>query len=478
MTNATEPAAPPRLLSREYLPFAIGAVALVTLGAFENRATSTVLPVVARDLDGLAFFGTASAAALITYVVATAIAGVLADRHGPVRVLYAGAGLFAIGQLLSGTAPSMVIFAVGRAVSGIAEAGLDIGLTVLMARALPESLRAKVFSAYAAAWVIPSVVGPAVAGTIADHAGWRFVFLIAIALMVPLLALLQPSIRRTPSTIPDRPWSEQQRSVVLAATGASAALAVLAASGGLMGGTWQPLALAGIGVAVIGLLLLVRRVLPDGTTRGVAGIPAVVGSRGLVAAAFGTAGAFLPLMLITLHDLSPAAAGITLTLTGVCWAAGSMLHGVNAVQDRFAPAVRLRAGFAAITIGLLGPMSLALSDVPLGLGLLGWAVSGLGMGVVSPTLSTQTLALSPASEQGSNQAASQMAASLAISTATGLAGALIALQAPTLTGGLFASIIAMSMLMGAAGFTLAGRAGVSDRDLAELRLERDVRAVV
>ena len=52
----------PSLLSRAHLPFAAGAVALVTLGAFENRAVSTVLPTAARELDGLWLFGAASAA--------------------------------------------------------------------------------------------------------------------------------------------------------------------------------------------------------------------------------------------------------------------------------------------------------------------------------------------------------------------------------------------------------------------------------
>jgi len=41
-----------RLFTRRYLPFVIAAVSLVTLAAFENRATSTILPSVARDLHG------------------------------------------------------------------------------------------------------------------------------------------------------------------------------------------------------------------------------------------------------------------------------------------------------------------------------------------------------------------------------------------------------------------------------------------
>ena len=45
---------PPRTASlrdRAHLPFAVGAVALVTLGAFENRATMTVLPTVAPEMS-------------------------------------------------------------------------------------------------------------------------------------------------------------------------------------------------------------------------------------------------------------------------------------------------------------------------------------------------------------------------------------------------------------------------------------------
>jgi hypothetical protein len=36
----------------------------------------------------------------------------------------------------------------------------------------PEHLRRKVFAAFAAAWVIPSLVGPALAGLVVEHLGW------------------------------------------------------------------------------------------------------------------------------------------------------------------------------------------------------------------------------------------------------------------------------------------------------------------
>ncbi|WP_169787649.1 MFS transporter [Luteipulveratus mongoliensis] len=453
------PAAPARLLSAAYLPFAVGAVSLVTLGAFENRATGTVLPVVAHELDGLALFGAASAAPMITYVVATAIAGALSDRGGPTRVLRIGAATFAVGQLLASLAPTMVVFVLGRLLSGFAEAFLDIGLTVLIARALPESLRAKVFATFAAAWVLPSLLGPSIAGLIADHVGWRAVFLLAVILLVPSFALLVPSMRRTPVE-PLGTWSDRQRTVARSAAGAAALLAVLTATGSAAGTTWAVVALAAMLAALTSLVLLVRRVLPSGTLTGSTGIPAVTASRGLAAAAFGTAGSFLPLMLTTTRGLSPALAGITLTLTGVFWATGSFVHSLDVVQARLAPTLRLRIGFGAITTGLIGPALIAIDVLPLVPGLALWALSGLGMGVVSPTLSTQMLALSKHGDEGANSAASNMAASLAGAVGAAVGGALIATQADDLAGWVFTAIIGVAVLMGALGFRFAPQAGV------------------
>src|SRR5690349_17862208 len=186
---------PPSLFTRDHLPFAVGAVALVTLGAFENRATTTVLPTAARELDALWLFGAASAAPLVSFVLATVVAGAWADHRGPVRPLRAGMAVFVASQLAMATAPTMAVLTLGRFGSGVAEAFMDVSLTVLLARALPEALRAKVFAAFAAAWVLPSLVGPPAAGILAEAWSWRTVFLLGVALLVPAWLLLRPSMR-------------------------------------------------------------------------------------------------------------------------------------------------------------------------------------------------------------------------------------------------------------------------------------------
>ena len=461
MTATAAATRAPSLLTRQHLPFAVGAVALVTLGAFENRAVLTVLPTVAEQLGGLWLFGPASAAPMISFVLATAVAGTWADRRGPLQPMYAGLGLFVLAQATMGLAPSMPVFVAARVGGGLAEGLIDVGLVVLMARALPEELRAKVFAAFAAAWVLPSVLGPSIAGVLAERFGWRTVFLLAIALVVPACALLRPAMAQTRDALPEPSrWTPGERRQVAAAGVVALALALLTVGGSLpTRAGWLPL--AGVAASLVGLLLLTpatRYVLPAGVLTAAPGIPAVIALRGLLAAAFGLVGAFIPLMLTAIHGFRPAAAGISLTVTGVFWAAGSQIHGLDAVQRKVSAVRRLQVGFSLIATGVLGPALLSLHLAPVWIGLALWAVAGVGMGLSSPTLSTQMLALSATAAQGRNTAAGNVTGSVSQSVALGAAGALIAWQAPALPGWLFAVIMAAGGLIGLAGAALSGRA--------------------
>jgi MFS family permease len=458
-TAGTSPA--PSLLTRQHLPFAVGAVALVTLGAFENRAVMTVLPTVAEQLGGLWLFGAASAGSLISFVVATAVAGAWADRRGPLQPLYAGLGLFVLAQAAMGLAPTMPVFVAARVGGGLAEGLIDVSLVVLLARALPEGLRAKVFAAFAAAWVLPSLLGPSLAGVLAERWGWRSVFLVAIVLLVPAATLLRPAMRRARADLPaPTPWSALERRTVASATVVALALGALTAGGPLLTRDGL-LPVTGAGLLVGGLLLLfpaTRAVLPAGSLRGAPGIPAVVALRSLLAAAFSLVGTFLPLMLTTVHGLRPSLAGVSLSITGLSWAAGSQVQGLNAVQATVPAVARLRIGFTLIGVGALGPALLALGQVPLWAGLALWGVAGVGMGLASPTLSTQLLALTPDADQGRNTAATNLAGSVSQAVALAAAGALVAWLAPDLPGWMFAAIIAAGSAMAFVGTALAHRA--------------------
>ncbi|QQB63216.1 hypothetical protein I6I18_09060 [Kytococcus sedentarius] len=69
---------------------------------------------------------------------------------------------------------------------------------------------------------------------------------------------------------------------------------------------------------------------------------------------FLTMGAWIPLMLTTVHGASPLVAGVSLGVTGTLWAVGSNLAGLDAVQRRLPPWERVRAGFVLLALGCVG----------------------------------------------------------------------------------------------------------------------------
>ena len=47
-------------------------------------------------------------------------------------------------------------------------------------RAYPPEMYGRMLALMSSAWVLPSLVGPAVAGLVADHASWRWVFVLLL----------------------------------------------------------------------------------------------------------------------------------------------------------------------------------------------------------------------------------------------------------------------------------------------------------
>ncbi len=401
--------APARLWGPESRALAIGALALVTLGALENRAVNTVLPTMLHELGSINSIGLVSAVPLITYMVSMAVSGWWADRSGPLPVLWTGAGLFAAAQVLVGTSTGLATVVVGRLISGMAEGMLDVSLMVLVAVSLDERLRPRLVALFTTAWILPSVLGPVFVGTAAEQFGWRAVFLGGVVLLVPTMLALRPAMRRAKrSDMEPDADAPMLRSLLPWAVLAAAALVALNEAPLLPG----PAIVRGglLAAAVVTIWLAARRLLPAGTFAVSCGIGGLVALRGLLGAAFMGVGGFLPLVLTELHGYGPAAAGISLSITGVMWSTGS--H----IQSRWAkgPEVLLTVGFGALTAGLAATTTLAWTSLPPVAGLTGWAVAGLGIGMTSSTLAVQVMGLSDDTNQGRNNAGSMMAASVAM----------------------------------------------------------------
>ena len=143
-------------------------VSLVFLSAFEALAVTTIMPSVSADLDGRAWFSAAFSATLAASVVGMVAGGLWSDRIGPRLPLLASVAVFAGGLLLAGLAPGIEVFVAARFLQGLGSGAMTVALYVVVARIYAPIDHPRIFGAFAAAWVIPSMVGPTIAGAVGE----------------------------------------------------------------------------------------------------------------------------------------------------------------------------------------------------------------------------------------------------------------------------------------------------------------------
>ncbi|WP_410786633.1 MFS transporter [Kribbella sp. C-35] len=410
------------VLSPQYRALTVGMVALITLVAFESLAVATAMPTVAQALDGLPLYALAFGGPLASGVVAMVVSGTWSDLKGPTRPLWHGTAWFLAGLLIAGLAPSMEILVAGRIIQGFGSGLLTVALYVVVGQLYPARLRPRIFAAFATGWVVPSLVGPAIAGLIVEHSSWRLVFLAVPAIAIPAALVMRPGLARGSAydVRPGKLWDKRALWAVAAAVGVG-----LLHYGGQQRGVVQIVLLV-IGLA--GVVAFAPRLLPSGTFAFGRGLPSVIALRGLVAASGFGAEVFLPLMLTRERGLSPALAGLVLTVSALSWSAASWYRGRP--NQPFSHAVFLQAGMLAILVGIVTAALTLNPDVPILVGILGWSLTGLGMGTVFPTLSVLVLEYSERDEQGANSSALQLSDSLSTATILAIGGSLFAAMEP------------------------------------------------
>src|SRR3954469_3000855 len=192
-----------RLLDRAHRLTTAGLVLLVTFIAFEAMAVGTAMPTAVAELHGLAWYAWPFSAFLVAQVVGMVVGGDLGDRRGPRVALPWGVAAFAAGLLTAGLAGDMAVFVAGRAVQGLGGGIISVLLYVVAGQAYEPALRPRLFGAISAAWVLPALIGPLVAGLLTTHASWRLVFLGLVPLILCGLLLVLPAGRTL--AVPDEP---------------------------------------------------------------------------------------------------------------------------------------------------------------------------------------------------------------------------------------------------------------------------------
>jgi len=444
---------------RDHLPLTVGSILAFTIIAFQGLALATVAPVLADDIGGRDVYGWIFSAFLLPQIVGTVYAGREVDRKSPARVFLVHLVLFTIGSLVCGAAPSIYWLFVGRAIQGFGAGGISSCVYAVLSTAYEDRLRPAILAATSAAWVVPSLIGPAIAGFVAEQWSWRWAFFGLVPILLVVAPLTLPAYARIAPKGPDAsPGRRLELSIVLAiATGAF-----------LAGLEIRPRALGAV-VAVVGFMALVPaliRLLPDGTFKARPVMPAAILTRGLGFGGFAVVETYLIFSLKEFGGVSATRAGLVLTLTSLTWTLGSWIQSRwdRASGARQRPR-RLVTGFAIVFLSSLAIfLCIVLAqDIWLWVGLVGWASAGLGIGMAYPTAVSIAFANTPDGMEGQVSSSMLLVDLFAFSLGVGIGGVLLA--ASESAGWAVPASAALAMSLGVALVLLSTLAGTRTRPM-------------
>jgi len=395
-------------------------VLAVTFVAFEALAIATILPVVGRSLGDLRLYGWVFSAFLLASLIGIVVAGSLADRVPLGRPMLAGLGLFALGLVIGGTAPDMPVLVAGRAVQGVGAGVVPAVAYVAISRCYPAECRPRMFAVLSTAWVVPGLIGPAVAALVAAAVGWRWVFLGLLPLVIAAGVLVVLALRHVPAPASPGTAPVPYLAVLGVVAGAGAALASLSsgvvpvvAAGGVAGG------------AVLAVSL--RRLMPPRNLSARPGLAATILSRALLTCCFFAGDAYVPYAIVTVRHASTALAAAALTAATLAWTAGSWVQA--RCVARYGPRRLVRPGECLVAVGLGVMCVVLLPRVPAALAVVAWAIAGAGIGTAYAPLSVTTLDRAAPGEEGRATSALQLCDVLGQALGTGVAGAIVAAAA-------------------------------------------------
>jgi EmrB/QacA subfamily drug resistance transporter len=378
-TPATDDAYPRRLL--------VTILAAIIVFSSSMTIVSASLPTMADDLDSTESFLSWSVTGLfLMMAVGTPVLGRIGDVHGHRRVFLAGATVLTAGTVLCGLAPTAATFVGARMVVGLGIAATMPNSMALIMDAYPVARRPVAMGWFQMAMTGAPVLGLIIGGPLIEAFGWRAVFGVLAPISVLGLVTAWRVIRPTPV------GQAQSIDWAGAATLALATLGfLLFLERGGSAGFDDPLALALAAIAVlslIGFVVAERRAASPMLRLSYFRRPNFAGP--LIAqplSQFAYMGGFLlsPLLLDELFGYGVAAISLVLLFRPAAYSLSSPLGGRLAMT--MGERAMILSGSVLMVLSMLVWAGAAHWE-HLGLVIVGLVLSGLAMGLASPSYTT------------------------------------------------------------------------------------------
>ncbi|RXZ78616.1 MFS transporter [Paenibacillaceae bacterium] len=439
-----------------YRALTIGIILAVTTVAFEGLAITTIAPSVAQKLQGIHLYGWIFSAFLLSQIVGTMIIGQRINTNGVFASFVTSIFIFLIGIIIAATSVNMIMLITGRVLQGFGAGAMITCVYYIITLGYPNQLRTKILAMFSAAYILPALIGPYIAGLLTEYFSWRVVFWLVLPLIGLAVVLTLPAFRK---------FSTGEKKAVTT-TGRKEGYAIFLAigTGMLLSGlgmitNWKGIALSVIGVLV--MILPLRELLPEGTFRVRRGLPATIFSRGLFVACYHATESYVVLALTDVKKLPADLAGLIVAAGALSWSAAAWLQTRLDTKDQgLGRNKRVMTGIGFMVVGVIAVMlAVSLPGGGIIFAVFSQIFTGFGIGLAHPTTGAIALQHTQTGKEGEISASLQFTDAFSPGLSIGIGGAFIAIS-QTLHWGLITGILialSLQLLFAVVSFVISFR---------------------
>jgi EmrB/QacA subfamily drug resistance transporter len=370
------------------------------LAYLDTTILSVALPTISRDLHaGLASLQWVADIYLLVLSALLILAGSMADRLGRKKLFMIGLAWFSAGSFLCSFAPNVGTLVALRMLQAVGGSMLTpVSLSIVRNVFTDSKERAQALGIWSGIFGVASACGPIVGGILVSSVGWRSVFWVNVpigAIMLFAAGRYLPESRAPHARRVDGPG----QLLVIVFLGTITYAVIEAPSAG-----WaspEILALFAVAAASLVTFVLAERRNPEPLLdprffRS----PPFSGASVIAMLAFLVMAGFLFVSTLYLQDVradSPLRAGLALLPATVMIAVWAPIAG--RLNGRFGPRIPLVLGGLFMTAGAVALTGLSAST-PYGILALGFALLGVGLGLVNPPITNAGVSGMPPAQAG------------------------------------------------------------------------------
>jgi EmrB/QacA subfamily drug resistance transporter len=375
----------------------VGVFMLLLDGTIVNIAIPSILKAFGTSFSGVEWVMNSY---LLVFAVLLITTGRFGDLYGRKLIFIIGLALFTLSSLACGLSPSVGFLIGFRAIQGLGGAMMMPNTLSIIANVFPPEERGKAMGFWGAVSGFSLAIGPSLGGVLVDAASWRWIFFINVPIGIILLGM---ALKFVPESTDPGSVKQIDYPGVAVLTGSLFCLTFALIEGQKYGWT-SGLILGLFAATVVGLaafVLIQRRQLQPlmqlslfrNRTYSVTNVVGLILSFAMMGVFF-----LLPVFLQAILGYSAIKAGLVMTPLAAVVIVSSPSAGT--LSDRIGPKWLMFSGMLVTAVGFYLTMRAMVADASWTGLVLPFAVSGFGIGMVMPVMTSAVMGSVPVEKAG------------------------------------------------------------------------------